>query len=82
MDEVSSRGFALAYIGSTIPFALSIGLIVLAQYGLIPVSVSASGRIAFLLTAFWCLVFSFPMIKHVKQIHYVEREPEIVKNSF
>ncbi len=82
MDEVSSRGFALGYIGSAIPFVISIAIIILAQSGMIPLSVTAASRIAFLITAVWWIVFTIPLIKNVKQIHYVERKPRIIVHSF
>ena len=82
MDNVSSRGFALGYIGSVIPFVISIAIIILSQMELIPITVTTASRIAFLITAVWWIVFSIPLFKHVKQEHYVEREPRIVLSSF
>ncbi|MED4018006.1 MFS transporter [Sutcliffiella cohnii] len=82
MDNVSSRGFALGYIGSVIPFVISIAIIILSQMELIPITVITASRIAFLITAVWWIVFSIPLFKHVKQEHYVEREPRIVISSF
>lgn len=82
MDDVSSRGFALGYIGSSIPFVISIGIIILAQTGIIPLSMTAASRIAFFITAVWWIGFTIPLIKNVKQIYYVEREPKIIVNSF
>lgn len=82
MDDVSSRGFALGYIGSSIPFVISIGIIILAQTGIIPLSMTAASRIAFFITAVWWIGFAIPLIKNVKQIYYVEREPKIIVNSF
>jgi MFS transporter, UMF1 family len=82
MDRVSARGFSLGYIGSTIPFLISIAIIVLAQNGLLPLSVSLASQIAFLITAVWWAIFSLPMLKNVQQLHYIEREPKPVINSF
>ncbi len=82
MDRVSSRGFGLGYIGSTIPFLLSIALILLAQMEKLPLAVPDASKIAFLITAVWWAVFSIPILKHVRQVHFIEREPKIIINSF
>ncbi|MBP3952687.1 MFS transporter [Bacillus suaedae] len=82
MNKVSARGYGLGYIGSTIPFLLSIAVILLAQSELIPISVTLASRIAFIITAVWWGVFTIPMLKHVKQLYYIEREPKPVINSF
>ncbi len=82
MDEVSAKGFALGYIGSVIPFIFCIALITLSQLEMIPLSVTNASRIAFLITAVWWVLFSIPMFKHVKQKHWVEREPRIIYTSF
>lgn len=63
MNLVSARGFGLGYIGSAIPFILSIAVILCAQTGMIPLSVSAASQIAFLITAVWWGLFSIPLLK-------------------
>lgn len=82
MDDVSTKGYALGYIGSTIPFILSITVILLSQLEILPLSTTAASRIAFLITTVWWFIFALPMVKHVHQIHAIEREPKIVVNSF
>ncbi len=82
MNDVSSRGFGLGYIGSTIPFIISIAIILLAQNEVLPLSVTAASRIAFLITAVWWIVFTIPMFKNVKQHYFIQREPHLIKNSF
>lgn len=82
MNKVSSRGFALGYIGSTIPFIASIALIILAQQDVLPLSVTAASQIAFMITALWWGVFTLPMLKNVRQRHFITREPRIIASSF
>ncbi|KAA0959120.1 MFS transporter [Planococcus sp. ANT_H30] len=82
MNSVSAFGYGLGYIGSTIPFILSIAIIILAQNGLLPISVTIASRIAFMITAIWWIAFSIPMFRHVKQLHYIKREPRLVRQSF
>lgn len=82
MDELSARGYALGYIGSSIPFIACIAIIVSAQMELIPLSMSGASRTAFLITAAWWLVFTIPMLKNVRQLHGIDPEPRIVANSF
>lgn len=82
MDRVSARGYGLGYIGSTIPFLISIAIILLAQKELIPVSSTLAAKIAFIITAVWWALFSIPLFKNVTQRYYIEREPNPVLNSF
>ncbi|UGB33469.1 MFS transporter [Metabacillus sp. B2-18] len=82
MNRISARGFGLGYIGSTIPFIISIAIIVLAQSELIPLSTTVASKIAFIITAVWWGLFAIPLIKNVHQRYYIEREPNPVFNSF
>jgi MFS transporter, UMF1 family len=82
MDRVSARGFGMGYIGSTIPFIISIAIIVLAQGGKIPLSVTKASQIAFIITALWWGLFAIPMLRNVHQRYYIAREPNPVANSF
>ncbi len=82
MNKVSSRGFGFGYIGSTIPFIISIAIIILAQKEILPFSTSIASKIAFLITALWWGLFSIPIFKHVHQRHYIEREANPVAKSF
>lgn len=82
MDEVSTMGYALGYIGSTIPFIICMAIVILAQYNIIPISTSSASKISFVLTAIWWGLNTIPMIKNVKQIHGIDVENNIVGNSF
>ncbi|RZT21921.1 MULTISPECIES: MFS transporter [Fictibacillus] len=82
MNRVSSRGFGLGYIGSTIPFIISIAIIILAQKEVLPFSTTIASKIAFLITAVWWGIFTIPMLKNVYQRYGIEREPKPILNSF
>ena len=82
MDKVSSAGFALGYIGSTIPFIISIAVVLLSQMEIIPISLPLACKITFLITAVWWLVFTIPILKNVNQVYYIEPEKEPIKKSF
>lgn len=82
MDEVSARGFGLGYIGSTIPFIISIAIILLASKDVIPLSATVASKLAFVITGIWWFTFTIPMLKNVVQIHAIEREPRILASSF
>lgn len=81
MNNVSAFGYGLGYIGSTIPFILSIAVILLASNEVIPITTTNASRIAFLITAAWWAVFSIPMFKRVHQNYYIEREPRPIRQS-
>ena len=71
MDEVSTWGFAMGYIGgSTIPFLISIGIMIAMKMS------ELSMRIAVLIVPVWWLVFSIPFMKNVRQESWVESEPK------
>lgn len=82
MDRVSSLGFALGYIGSTIPFIICMVFVVLATLGKAPFSVETAYKISFIITALWWIGFSIPILRDVHQIYGIEPEPHFVKNSF
>ncbi len=82
MDKVSTRGYALGYIGSTIPFIICMAIILLSSNGILPFDDYTAPKITFVITAVWWLAFSFPMVKTVKQVHGIEREPQFIKKSF
>src|SRR5690606_11087121 len=82
MDRVSARGYGLGYIGSTIPFIISIAIILLAGKDIVPISGTVAAKIAFLITAVWWGLFTIPLFKNVQQRFFIEREPNPVRNSF
>lgn len=82
MDKVSAMGFALGYIGSTIPFIISLIVVMLAQFGVIPLSVGVASKITFLITALWWGSFTIPLLKNVNQKYYIEKESKVLLSSF
>ena len=77
MDKVSSSGFAFGYISSVIPFGIS--LVVIFFMGM---DKAIGYQIGFFITALWWGLLTIPMIKDVKQRHYIEPEPNPIGNSF
>lgn len=67
-DEVSAQGYAWGYIGSCIPFLLSLVLVLF--YEKIGISMKTAMGIAFLLVALWWLMLSIPLMKNYQQTHY------------
>lgn len=81
MDYVSTYGFALGYIGgSTIPFIVSIGLIMFGSK--IGISSGLAVKLSFIITAVWWAAFAVPMLKNVKQLHYIDNQPNLLADSF
>ncbi|MGX7092904.1 MFS transporter [Hutsoniella sourekii] len=74
MSQVSSMGFGMGYIGSTIPFILVIFLMK-------QLDGTAVVRFSFVLTAFWWLLFSVPYWKNVKQVTGKSASHQLVKDS-
>ena len=80
MDTVSSHGYAWGYIGSCIPFIISLVLILTAEMtGIGTVNATVA---AFILNALWWVVCSAPLIKYYKQSHFVENTQGVVKKAF
>ena len=79
MSRVSSTGFGMGYIGSSIPFVV---FILTLTTGFLPVSDDLIIRGGFIMTALWWFVFTIPYWKNVKQKTYIERQPQVIKQSF
>ena len=80
LDSVSSLGYAWGYIGSCIPFVLSLAVILGGKKIGIPGSLAMT--IAFTITAIWWFVFSLPLLKTYKQTHYIENTKNAIAESF
>mgnify|MGYP002511728076 CR=1 FL=1 len=65
IDRVSTLGYALGYIGSVIPFAICLVLVLMHDsFGMTQVTALI---ISFVLTAIWWVVCSLPLAKRYKQ---------------
>lgn len=82
MSLVSTRGFALGYIGSTMPFILCIALVLLSEKRLLPFSAGSASRLSFAVTAIWWGLFTIPLLKNVEQRFYIERSPRPIVSGF
>lgn len=80
MDWVSTNGYAWGYIGSTIPFIVVIVLVILFKSS-ISISETAA-KSGFVIVILWWLLFSLPLIRNVKQKHYLDPEPQAIRKSF
>lgn len=70
VDRVSSYGYGLGYIGSCIPFAACLVLVLGADaFGL---TLSSAMLLAFLIVAVWWFAVSCPLLKLYRQKHYSE----------
>ena len=80
MDQVSSLGYGLGYIGgSTIPLVISLLLI---QFGdRIGIPTLTATRFSFALTAIWWLVFTIPMLRNVRQKHAIDPEKHMLTQT-
>lgn len=92
VDKVSAAGYAWGYLGSVIPF-----LIFVIPFAAVTLFGDADGNLAlgaFTLTyrmacgitmalaVCWWMFYSRPMLKNVKQTHYHEPVPHVVRESF
>ena len=80
MDTVSSHGYAWGYIGSCIPFAISLAFVLM--YEKIGISMKMAMAIAFFLNAAWWLLVTIPLLRNYEQKNYVEMPKHPVRNSF
>ena len=79
MDEVSSKGYAWGYIGSCVPFVVCLGLVLGADK--LGISQMKALDLALLITAFWWLLTTLPLLNQYKQLHYVEVERHAIRQT-
>lgn len=80
MDIVSASGYAWGYIGSCVPFILSLVLVL--GGGAIGISTTLGMQLAFCITAAWWLLFTLPLLKTYEQKHYIEKHRHAIRESF
>lgn len=80
MDRVSSHGYAWGYLGSCIPFIIS--LLCVLFYEKIGISMTTAMIFAFCLNAGWWLLVTLPLLKNYEQIYYAKKEKNPIRSSF
>ena len=80
MDYVSSQGYAWGYIGSCIPFVVS--LVFVLFYEKMGIPFNSAMTIAFLINALWWLGMTLPLLKNYKQVNFVEKQEHPIRDSF
>ena len=80
MDVVSSHGYAWGYIGSCVPFVLSLGIVLFADA--LGLTLRAAMTIAFCLNAAWWALMSLPFLRSYRQTHFAARPERPVRESF
>ncbi len=80
MDHVSSGGYAWGYIGSCIPFILSLVIVLNAEK--LGLAMRTAMLIAFMITAVWWLFASLPLLKNYRQVHYADAGRHVLRSSF
>jgi len=80
VDQVSAQGYAWGYIGSCIPFVIS--LIFVLGYESMGIPFSAAMIVAFLMVALWWLVLALPLLLNYRQVHFVSSDSLRVFDSF
>lgn len=71
MDRISAFGYGWGYIGSVVPFAVSIAVLFLAKGRLhVDYFPPVGFAVAFALTAVWWALFSIPILRDVRQTHF------------
>lgn len=80
MDSVSSQGYAYGYIGSCIPFVISLVFVLL--YDKLGITMHTAMMIAFLINAGWWIAFTLPLARAYRQKHYIEPQRHVVVDTF
>ena len=81
MDRVSAAGYAWGYVGGALPFVVAMAVMMgLPRLGL---TIGGSGvRIAFVIATLWWLLFTIPLLRHVRQVHFLPAAGRGVIDTF
>jgi UMF1 family MFS transporter len=80
VDSVSSQGYAWGYIGSCIPFIVS--LIIYLFGPRMGLSTGLSLGLSFIITALWWFLFTIPLLKTYRQKHFNKNNTGSVSSAF
>ena len=80
IDIVSSQGYAWGYIGSCIPFIIS--LVFVLFYDSIGMSFNFAMSLALFINAGWWLLMTLPLLKTYEQTHYIDKPKHPIQESF
>lgn len=80
MDDVSSKGYAYGYIGSCIPFILCLAVVLFHEQ--LQISISVAMITAFLITVFWWVGTSVPLLRRYRQTAYIEKTDRPFRQTF
>lgn len=78
MDMVSSHGYAWGYIGSCIPFAAGLLLVLFA--GKLGISSAEAAGSALVITAGWWGLVTVPLLKDYRQVYFVEADRPVAES--
>ncbi len=78
-DDVSAHGYAWGYIGSCVPFIISLVIALQGPNWGLPMATCM--QIVFAITAAWWIVFTIPLMKNVKQTHFKARPKRLIADS-
>ena len=80
MDKVSSNGYAWGYIGSCVPFILS--LVFVLMYESFGMTMNTAMMLAFFINAAWWVLMTVPLLRNYRQKNYAETPKHPVRDSF
>lgn len=80
LHKVSTNGFAWGYIGSCIPFAVCLVLVLAVPNSVMSMQWRMS--LSFLLTATWWLCFTLPIFKSYRQKNFLPKPPHPIRSTF
>lgn len=80
MDSVSSKGYAWGYIGSVVPFIIS--LVFVLMYEKIGITLNMAMIITFILNAIWWIALTLPLAFSYKQKYFIPEQKHPIKDTF